>query len=126
MVALGELSAQWSILIIVWRVRVMRAGLVSHAESPGSRLLGEFFRSIVGIAWTQISLTRGFKMSFECNGHRSGCGLDLVEVLPDSFGSFARHHGGQGFGGGLLHVAQAAEVSEQALAGLGAYAGNSQ
>ena len=43
---------------------------------------------------------------------------------PDGFGGFARDYGGEGFGGGLLDVAQAAEVGEQALAGLRADAGD--
>jgi hypothetical protein len=29
---------------------------------------------------------------------------------PDGFGGFAGDYGGEGFGGGLLHVAEAAEV----------------
>ena len=47
-------------------------------------------------------------------------------MQPDGFGGFARDYGGQRFGRGLLHIAQAAEVGEQALAGLRAYAGNIQ
>ena len=45
---------------------------------------------------------------------------------PDGFGRFAGDDGGEGFGGGLLDVAQAAEVGEQTLAGLGAYAGDGE
>ena len=52
--------------------------------------------------------------------------LRLVEVPPDGFGGFARNYCGQGIGGGLLHVAQAAEVGEQALACLLSDAGNIQ
>jgi hypothetical protein len=52
--------------------------------------------------------------------------LLLVEVPPDGFGGFAGNYGGEGFGCRLLHVAEAAEVCEQTLAGLGAYAGNVQ
>ena len=48
----------------------------------------------------------------------------FVEVAPDGFGGFAGDYGGEGVGGGLLHVAEAAEVGEQALAGLVAYAGD--
>jgi hypothetical protein len=50
--------------------------------------------------------------------------MGLVEVPPDGFGGFAGDYGGQGLGGGLLDVAEAAEVGEQALASLGAYAGD--
>jgi len=49
-----------------------------------------------------------------------------VKVLPDGFGGFAGDDGGEGIWRGLLHVAQAAEVGEQALAGLRADAGNVQ
>lgn len=50
--------------------------------------------------------------------------LSWVEVPPDGFGGFLGDYGGEGVGGGLLYVAEAAEVGEEALAGLGAYAGN--
>jgi hypothetical protein len=33
-----------------------------------------------------------------------------MEVTPDGFGGFAGDYGGQGFCGGLLDVAEAAEV----------------
>ena len=46
------------------------------------------------------------------------CRLCLMEVLPNGFGGFARDNSGERFGCSLLHVAQAAEVSEEALAGL--------
>ena len=49
-----------------------------------------------------------------------------MKMPPDGFGGFAGDDGGEGFGGGLLHVAEAAEVGEQALAGLRAYAGDIQ
>jgi hypothetical protein len=49
-----------------------------------------------------------------------------VKVTPYGFGSFAWHYGGQRFGGGLLHVAQAAEVGQKALPSLLAYTGNIQ
>ena len=45
---------------------------------------------------------------------------------PDGFGGFSWDYGGEGFGGGLLDVAEAAEVGEQALAGLRADAGDVQ
>jgi hypothetical protein len=45
-------------------------------------------------------------------------------VTPDGFGGLAGDYGGEGFGGGLLNVAEAAEVGQEALAGLGAYAGD--
>jgi len=54
--------------------------------------------------------------------NQSGRGLGLVEMPPDGFGGFSRDYSGQGFGGGLLDVAEAAEVREQALAGTRAYA----
>ena len=44
-----------------------------------------------------------------------------MEVPPDRLGGFAWHHGRQRLGGGLLDVAEAAEMREQALAGLRAY-----
>ena len=50
--------------------------------------------------------------------------LVIMEMPPDGFGGFAGDYSGQGFGGGLLYVSKAAEVSEEALAGLGAYAGD--
>lgn len=56
------------------------------------------------------------------------CGLVhwplLMEVPPDGFGGFAGDYGGEGFGGGLPDVAEAAEVGDEALAGLRAYAGD--
>jgi hypothetical protein len=52
--------------------------------------------------------------------------LSLVEMPPDGFGGFSWDDGGEGFGGGLLDVAEAAEMGEQSLAGLGAYAGDVQ
>ena len=52
--------------------------------------------------------------------------LVIMEMPPDGFGGFAGDYGGERFGGGLLHVTQAAEVGEQALAGLRAYAGDVQ
>jgi len=54
----------------------------------------------------------------------SGCGLGLVEVTMDGFGGFAGDDRGEGFGGGLLHIAETAKVGEETLAGLGAYAGD--
>jgi hypothetical protein len=127
MVALKELSAQWSILTIVWLVRVMRAGRVSHAGIPRVSIGGcGAPRSIAEIALAEMSLACGFKMPFEGNGHRSGCGLGVVKMLPDGFGGLSWNYGSQRFGGGLLHVAEAAEVSEQALTGLRAYAGDRQ
>jgi hypothetical protein len=54
----------------------------------------------------------------------SGCGLGLVEVAMDGFGGFAGDDRGEGFGGGLLDVAEAAEVGEETLAGLRAYSGD--
>jgi hypothetical protein len=50
--------------------------------------------------------------------------LGLVEVAPDGFGGFAGDYGGEGVGGGLLDVAEAAEVGEETLAGLAANAGD--
>jgi hypothetical protein len=47
-----------------------------------------------------------------------------MKVVPDGFGGIAGDNGGQGLGGGLLRVAEAAEVSEEAPAGLGADAGD--
>jgi hypothetical protein len=41
-----------------------------------------------------------------------------VEVAPDGFRGFAVDYGGQGFCRGLLDVAEAAEVGEQALTSL--------
>ena len=49
-----------------------------------------------------------------------------MKMPPDGFGGFAADHGGERFRRGLLHIAQAAEVGEQALAGLRADAGNIQ
>lgn len=49
-----------------------------------------------------------------------------MKMPPDGFGGFAGDYGGQRFGSGLLHVAEAAEVGEQTLAGLRAYAWNIQ
>ena len=37
-------------------------------------------------------------------------------MAPDGLGSFAGDYGGEGFYGGLLYVAEAAEVGEEALA----------
>ena len=67
-----------------------------------------------------------FKLPVEGNGHRSGCGLGVVKIPPNSFSGFAGDYGGQRFGGGLLDLAEAAEVSEEPLAGLRAYAGDGQ
>ena len=39
-----------------------------------------------------------------------------MKVPPDGFGGFAGNDGGERLGRSLLHVAQAAEVGEQALA----------
>jgi hypothetical protein len=50
------------------------------------------------------------------------CWLWPVEVAPDGFGGFAGDYGGEGVGGGLLHVPEAAEVGEETLAGLAANA----
>ena len=36
-------------------------------------------------------------------------------MLPDGFGGLAGHDGGEGFGGGLLDIAQASEVGKEAL-----------
>jgi hypothetical protein len=47
-----------------------------------------------------------------------------MKMPPDGLGSFARDDGGKGFCSCLLHIAQAAEVSEQALPGLRTDAGN--
>ena len=71
-------------------------------------------------AWPADSMGRG------AMGDRSGCLLGLVEMPPDGLGGFAGDYGGERFGGGLPHVAEAAEVGEQALAGLRAYAGDVQ
>jgi hypothetical protein len=49
-----------------------------------------------------------------------------MKVLPDGFGGFRGDYGGPGLGGGLLNVAEAAEVGQQALAGLRTYAGDFQ
>jgi len=49
-----------------------------------------------------------------------------MEVPPDGFGGFAGDDGGEGLGGGLLNVAEAAEVGDQTLASLGADAGDVQ
>ena len=49
-----------------------------------------------------------------------------VEVSPYRLRGLARDDGGQRLGRGLLHVAQAAEVGEQALPRECAYAGNIQ
>ena len=57
---------------------------------------------------------------------RLACWLGLVKMPPDRFGGFAGDDGGEGFGGGLLDVAQAAEVSEEAASGLGADARDGQ
>ena len=57
---------------------------------------------------------------------RSVRGLGLMKVAEDSFGRFSRHHGAQRFGGGLLDVAEAAEVAEQALPRLRSHAGDVQ
>src|SRR5208283_4144788 len=48
----------------------------------------------------------------------------LMEMLPDGLCGFAGDDGGEGFRAGLLHIAQAAEVGKQALAGLRAHTGN--
>ena len=50
----------------------------------------------------------------------------LVKVPPDGLGGFAGDDGGERLRRGLLHIAQAAEVREKALAGLRADAGNLQ
>lgn len=42
----------------------------------------------------------------------------FVEMAPDGLGGFAGDDGGERVSGGLLHVAQTAEVSEETLAGL--------
>jgi hypothetical protein len=47
-----------------------------------------------------------------------------MEMPPDGLGGFVGEDGGEGFGGGVLDVAEGAEVGEEALAGLGADAGN--
>jgi hypothetical protein len=47
-----------------------------------------------------------------------------VEVAPDGFGGFLWDYGGKGLGGGLLDVAEAAEVGEETLTGYGSYAGD--
>jgi hypothetical protein len=46
-----------------------------------------------------------------------------VKMPPDGFSGLARHNGRERLSGGLLHIAQASEMGEQALASLGAYAG---
>lgn len=45
-------------------------------------------------------------------------------MTPDGFGGFAVDYGGEGVGGGLLDVTEAAEVGEESLAGGSAYAGD--
>ena len=50
----------------------------------------------------------------------------MVKVPPNGLRRFAGDYGGQRLGSGLLHVAEAAEVREQALAGLRADAGDVQ
>ena len=57
---------------------------------------------------------------------RSAWRLWRVEMPPDGFGGFSWDDRGQGFGRGLLDIAEAAEVGEQSLAGLRAYAGDIQ
>ena len=47
-----------------------------------------------------------------------------MEVVVDGLGGFAVDDGAQGFCGGVLDVAQGAEVGEEALAGLRADAGD--
>ena len=49
-----------------------------------------------------------------------------AEVPPDGFGGFAGDDGGEGLRRGLLDVAEAAKVGEEALAGLRADAGDVQ
>ena len=51
-------------------------------------------------------------------------GAGCVKMPPDGLGRFAGDDGGEGFRCGLLDVALAAEVSEEALAGLRADAGD--
>jgi hypothetical protein len=66
----------------------------------------------------------------ECNGSYlisgdcTGSGVTLVKVVVDGVGGFSRDDGGEGFGSGVLDVAQGAEVGEKALACLGADAGD--
>ena len=59
-----------------------------------------------------------------------GCGWAelprFVKVSPNRFCCLSGHYGGQGFGGGLLDVAEAAEVSEESPAGLRTDAGDGQ
>ena len=47
-----------------------------------------------------------------------------MKMLPNGIGSFTADDGGERFRRGLLDVAQAAKVREQALAGLRAHAGD--
>ena len=49
-----------------------------------------------------------------------------VKMCEEGLGGLTRDYGGQGLSCGLLHVAETAEVGEQALAGLRAYAWNIQ
>jgi hypothetical protein len=42
---------------------------------------------------------------------RTRLGSIYVKVVVDGFGGFAGDYGGEGLGGSLLHVAEAAEVS---------------
>lgn len=51
-------------------------------------------------------------------------GYPFMIMPPDHLGSFAVDDGGQRFRGGLLDLAEAAEVSQKALAGLRADAGD--
>jgi hypothetical protein len=49
-----------------------------------------------------------------------------MKMAPDCFGVFWGDYGGEGFGGGLPDAAEAAEMGDQALAGLGVNAGDVQ
>ena len=74
----------------------------------------------------EMSLLSAFNVICEGDGLCSGLWRSLVKVPPDGLSRLARDNGGEGFGGSLLHVAQAAEVSQEALAGLRADAGDIQ
>jgi len=49
--------------------------------------------------------------------HGSGHNSNSVGVVVNGVGGFVGEDGGKGFGGGVLDVAEGAEVSEEALAG---------
>jgi len=103
---------------------VQRKGIGSRTLKP---VVSDPFANETAKVRGAGALTRtDFHLSLQCHSWVSSLrgGLGLVEMTPDGFGGFAGDYGGQGLGGGLLHVAEAAEVGEQALAGLRAYAGD--